>query len=194
MHKLGLIGMPRRIYTFAPETGWGSLNLLSTIGAAVLALAMFAFFGNALLSMKWGRVAGANPWDADTLEWATTSPPPPYNFLHLPVVMGREPLWNQPENAPVVTGLSTKKREVLVTRLLDAEPDHRYVYPGPTVWPFLAAVATGAMLVTGIFTPWAFAIGMAVTFVMLIGWFWPTTPKKEGEGQSASGSADEEAA
>jgi cytochrome c oxidase subunit I+III len=132
MHKLGLVGMPRRIYTYLPETGWGPLNLLSTAGAAVLGAGMITFFANALLSMKWGAPAGADPWAGDGLEWATSSPPPPYNFVNLPVVTGREPLWHEPEQAPLVGGLATDKREVLITRVLDAEPDHLYVYPGPS--------------------------------------------------------------
>jgi cytochrome c oxidase subunit I+III len=181
MHKLGLIGMPRRIYTYLPETGWGPLNLLASIGAGVLALGMLLFVFNALYSLKRGAVAGPDPWGGDTLEWATTSPPPTYNFVHLPVVRGTEPLWNAPERAPVVTGLATDKRELLITRMLDAEPDHRYVYPGPTVWPFLAAVATAGMFLGLLFTPWAMVIGLPIASAMVICWFWPTTEKKEGE-------------
>ena len=181
MHHLGLHGMPRRIYTYLPETGWGPLNLLSTCGAAVLALGMLAFVGNALWSLRRGRIAGADPWNADTLEWSTSSPPPSYNFLHLPVVTGREPLWNDPESAPIVTGLATTKRELLVTRLLDAEPDHRYVEPSPTLWPFLTAVATAIMFIGLLFTPWSMVIGLPIASAMAIGWFWPTTKRKQGE-------------
>jgi cytochrome c oxidase subunit I+III len=181
MHKLGLIGMPRRVYTYLPETNWGPLNVLSTIGAAILALGVLLYVINALVSMKRGAIAGPDPWEADGLEWGTTSPPPHYNFVHLPVVSGREPLWHHPENAPVVTGLDPTKRELLVTRALDAEPDHRYVYPGPSPWPFLAAVATGSMFIGLLFTPWAFAIGMPITGAIVIAWFWPSKPSKEGE-------------
>jgi cytochrome c oxidase subunit 1 len=181
MHKLGLTGMPRRVYTYPPETGWGALNLLSTVGAGVLALGMFVYLCNALWSLVRGRAAGADPWGGDTLEWATDSPPPHYNFLRLPTVDGREPLWHTPERLPGVTGLAADKREVLITRALDAEPDHRYVYPNPSVWPFLAAVGTGAMLVGGLFTPWSFAIGTATLAVLLTAWFWPSSAAKEGE-------------
>ena len=181
MHQLGLVGMPRRIYTYLAETGWGPLNLLATAGAVVLAAGTMLFFANALVSMKRGRLAGADPWGGGTLEWSMPSPPPPYNFLHVPVVHGTEPLWESPETAPVVTGLASHKREVLITRTLDAEPDHRYVYPGPTPWPFLAAVATSAMFIGLLFTPWAMVIGLPAVTVMMIGWFWPTTKRKEGE-------------
>jgi cytochrome c oxidase subunit I+III len=190
MHKLGLIGMTRRIYTYLPETGWGPLNLLSSIGAGVLGLGMLIFVGNALVSMKRGSIAGADPWRGDTLEWGTSSPPPHYNFLHLPIVTGREPLWHEPEKAPVVIGLATTKREVLITRLLDAEPDHRYIYPNPTIWPFLSAVATSGMFIATLFTPWGFPIGITIATICVIAWFWPTSLKKEGEAPEEGGASE----
>jgi cytochrome c oxidase subunit I len=173
MHKLGLIGMTRRIYTYHPETGWGPLNQLSTIGAGVLAAGVLTLIGNAVISARRGALAGPNPWNAPTLEWATTSPPPHYNFIHMPVVSDTEPLWSHPEQAPVVSGLSTKEKEVLITRTFDAEPDHRYSYPKQSPWPFLTAVATGAMFIGLLFTPWSFVIGLPVATAMAIGWFWP---------------------
>ena len=190
MHKLGLIGMPRRIYTYFPETNWGSLNLLASIGAAVLALGMLTFIGNAIYSMKAGPLAGNDPWGGEGLEWGTSSPPPPYNFVHVPVVSTRTPMWDEPEKAPLITGLATDKREVLVTRLLDAEPDHRYVYPNPTPWPFFVAVALAGMFIALMFTPWAFPIGVAIATPLVIAWFWPTSHKKEGEEPQAEGSGE----
>src|SRR6185436_8221884 len=71
MHQLGLEGMPRRVYTYLPETGWGDLNLLATAGAGVIALGVLAFVVNVLRSRVAGAPAGDNPWDADGLEWAT---------------------------------------------------------------------------------------------------------------------------
>jgi cytochrome c oxidase subunit I+III len=180
MHNLGLMGMPRRVYTYVPETGWGRLNFLATIGAFVLGLGVLCFVVNALWSLRFGRPAGANPWEASTLEWYTSSPPPLYNFLHPPVVRSSEPLWEETP-LPTVTGLSSDKREILITRVLDAEPDHRYTEPAPTVWPFVAALATAVMFVALIFTPWAFPIGLTIVFIFLVAWFWPTTPQKEGD-------------
>src|SRR5205807_1263657 len=81
MHFLGLMGMPRRVYTYPDLPGWGPLNLLATVGAFVLGLAMLTFGWNVVVSLRKGRLAEANPWDAWTLEWATTSPPPAHNFL-----------------------------------------------------------------------------------------------------------------
>jgi cytochrome c oxidase subunit 1 len=126
MHHLGLRGMTRRRYTYAPETGWGTLNMIATIGAFLMAAGVLVFIINVLWSRRRGRLAGNNPWNAGTLEWATTSPPPAYGFLYPPTVQGREPLWENPSDSPVITGLSRDKRQVLVTTTLDAIPNHRY--------------------------------------------------------------------
>src|SRR5262245_38761660 len=101
MHRLGLQGMPRRVYTYLAGTGWGHLNLLASLGAGLIALSVLVFIGNVLWSARRGPAAAANPWQAGTLEWATGSPPPPYNFLHLPTISSREPLWEQPADQPL---------------------------------------------------------------------------------------------
>ncbi len=101
MHILGQLGMPRRIYTYAADVGWNELNLLETIGAFIIAVAVLVFMVNFVVSLRRGEVAGADPWDAFTLEWDTTSPPEPYNFKTLPVVRSRRPFYDKknPETA-----------------------------------------------------------------------------------------------
>src|SRR6202041_3450650 len=94
MHIPGLLGMPRRIYTYEPGRGWEFWNLLVTIGTFVQGIAVLIFVGNLLWSMFKGPVVGNDPWDAWTLEWSTTSPPPDYNFATIPVVESRRPLWD----------------------------------------------------------------------------------------------------
>jgi len=94
MHIPGLLGMPRRIYTYEPGRGWDALNLIVTIGVFFQATAILVFVGNLLWSYFRGEPAGSDPWDAWTLEWSTTSPPPAYNFPVLPVVKSRRPLWD----------------------------------------------------------------------------------------------------
>jgi cytochrome c oxidase subunit 1 len=173
MHLLGLIGMPRRVYTYPDGMGWNELNLLASIGAALIATSVAVFIANVMWSRRHGEVAGDNPWNAGTLEWATGSPPPPWNFQHIPVVVGREPLWEEPTPSRVVTGLRSDVRELLVTGALDAEPDHRSDAPLPSIWPFLAALVTTGLFVGSIFTPWAVPIGAVPLAVTLIGWFWP---------------------
>jgi cytochrome c oxidase subunit I len=94
-HLLGILGMPRRVYTYSANLpGWHELNLFSTLGAFLLAGSFLPFFWNLVQSYQKGKLAGNNPWDAWTLEWATTSPPPVYNFESVPEVTGRRPLWD----------------------------------------------------------------------------------------------------
>jgi cytochrome c oxidase subunit 1 len=173
MHVLGLWGMPRRVYTYPAELGWGSLNLLSTIGAFVFALSFAMLLWNVLQSLRRGEIAGDNPWGAGTLEWATSSPPPPYNFVLQPFVTHREPVWADGDDRPVVTGLRVDRRELLGTSVTDAEPETRETSAAPSIWPFLAAVATTVMLIGSIFTPWAVVWGTPPIAFTLIGWFWP---------------------
>jgi cytochrome c oxidase subunit I len=94
MHIPGLLGMPRRIYTYEPGRGWEIWNLIVTIGVFFQIFGTIVFVGNLLYSLFKGKVAGPDPWDAWTLEWSTASPPPEYNFAAIPVVRSRRPLWD----------------------------------------------------------------------------------------------------
>jgi cytochrome c oxidase subunit 1 len=93
MHIVGILGMPRRIYTYASGQGWDVYNLVSTVGAFIIALSVLIFIVNWFYSLRNGETVGDNPWGAATLEWATSSPPPPYNFAKIPTVHGHNPLW-----------------------------------------------------------------------------------------------------
>jgi cytochrome c oxidase subunit I len=181
MHILGLMGMPRRVYTYTPEMGWDNLNLLSSAGAAVFAASFAVLIVNVILSLRRGELAGDNPWGASTLEWATSSPPPPYNFSRIPVVTHRDPLWADGGNLPVVAGLSVERREVLLSSVADAEPHTREASPEPSIWPLLTAIATTIFFIGSIFTPWAVVWGTPPMAVALIGWFWPTGSKEDEE-------------
>jgi cytochrome c oxidase subunit I+III len=186
MHLLGLRGMPRRVYTYQAGLGWDGMNLLATIGAIVIALSVVVFLANVAKSLRHGAAAGDNPWGAGTLEWATGSPPPPWNFTNMLVVGGREPLWEEPDERRIVTGLRDDMREVLVTGALDAVPDHKVEWPSPTIWTFLAAVATTVLFIGSIFTPWAVPLGAIPFAITLIGWFWPKSAAEDGPAEAGT--------
>ncbi len=95
MHILGLLGMPRRYYTYPNGLGWSELNLLATIGAFTIAVSIMIFLWNFIITMRSGQKAGDDPWDAFTLEWDTTSPPQPYNFETIPTVRSRRPFYDK---------------------------------------------------------------------------------------------------
>jgi cytochrome c oxidase subunit I+III len=173
MHHLGLAGMPRRVYTYGAETGWGPLNMLSTVGGAMIAVSVLLFIVNVVKSRRHGEPAGDNPWGAASLEWATASPPPACNFRAIPVVWSEEPLWEPTRRPTHVSGLAVDCRELVATTTLDAQPDHRYQSPLPTPWPFIAAIATTVMFIASIFTPWAVVWGTIPVAIALIAWFWP---------------------
>ncbi|HEX5825183.1 MAG TPA: cytochrome c oxidase subunit I [Candidatus Limnocylindrales bacterium] len=94
MHQLGLAGMPRRIADYASDAGWNDLNLLATVGGFMIAASMIPLLWNVFISLRAGKPAGDDPWEANTLEWATTSPPPPYNFDRLPEIRSERPLFD----------------------------------------------------------------------------------------------------
>ena len=173
MHKLGMEGMPRRVYTYLEGTGWGDLNLVASIGALIIFSSVVVFLGNVIWSFRRGRVAGANPWSAETLEWATSSPPPSYNFRNPPVVAGRAPVWESGGELPVMTGLARDRQQVLLTTVLDAEPDSRHDHPGHTIWPFVVAVTIGIFFIVLIFTPWGMPIGTVLGFIAYARYVWP---------------------
>lgn len=94
MHVSGILGMPRRVYTYQAGQGWEIWNQMSTVGAFVMGLAFLTLFWNLAVSLRRGTPAGDDPWDAWTLEWTTTSPPPVYNFEEIPTVRSRRPVWD----------------------------------------------------------------------------------------------------
>jgi cytochrome c oxidase subunit I len=173
MHILGLWGMPRRIYAYPVEMGWEKLNMLATAGAMVFFLSFAVFVLNVITSLRSGTLAGNNPWNAGTLEWATASPPPVYNFARIPVVTHREPLWAERDALPVATGLAIGRRELIISTVAEARADLRETSPEPSIWPLLTALVTGAIFIASIFTPWAVVWGAPALGVAITGWFWP---------------------
>jgi cytochrome c oxidase subunit I+III len=177
MHVLGLHGMTRRIYTYGAHTGFGQLNLVASIGSVVLGFGVLAFLVNVWSSLRQRTQAPGDPWQAATLEWSTASPPEPFAFVHLPTVRSRYPRWEPSER--VVQGLHPDRRELLVSSLMDAVPDHRFTIPHPSPWPFAAALGTAVAFIGVIFSPWSLVAGAVVASVALCGWFWPAPPIKD---------------
>jgi cytochrome c oxidase subunit 1 len=183
MHIAGLMGMPRRVYTYPAGMGLELPNMLSSIGSGVVAVAVLVFVVNMAVSFRGGRPSGPNPWDASSLEWAAASPPPWYNFAHLPAVESRTPLWDAKSGLPVVHGLRVDDRELLLTTVISASPDLREPSAVPSIWPFIAAVATAIMFISSVFSPWALVFGTIPVAIALTAWFWPKSPEPSAEPQ-----------
>ncbi len=180
MHILGLEGMPRRIYTYQPEMPWSGLNMFVSLSAIILAAGFLLFFIDAIRSAVSGAAAPDNPWDASTLEWSTSSPPPSYNFSRLPVVSSLSPSSEKSETLPVASGLSVDRRELIVSSVVEALPEARESSPDNSIWPLWSALATTVLLIWSIFTPWAVVWGSIPVSIALIGWFWPKgTPEDD---------------
>jgi cytochrome c oxidase subunit I len=152
MHWTGLLGMPRRVYTYGPELGVTTLNQMSTIGAIGLGFSVLLFVINIFTSLRFGEIASDDPWDGATLEWSIPSPPPAYNFARLPSVHSRDAWWalKHPERmhldpievTPAAGGpahATEQAHDVVRTATLDAPPPIIHM-PSPSYWPLLCSV------------------------------------------------------
>jgi cytochrome c oxidase subunit I len=181
MHILGLAGMPRRIYTYPDGLGWGPLNLVVTLGSYLFAVGVLLFLVNVFISLKRGQRAGDNPWDAASLEWSTSSPPPVYNFAVIPTVASRYPLWegrlDQGEDNRSSTRqgfLLDRGRETMGTTSLDAEPDVILKMPSDSYAPLLLALALAALFVGALLHSWwLLGVGVLVALLASVAWLWP---------------------
>jgi len=180
MHVAGLLGMPRRIYTYAPHMGWTTVNILTSVGSFVFAAGILLFLVNILVSLKRGVPATSNPWDAPTLEWAVPSPPPAYNFAVIPFVASRHPLWE--DRLGEGTGRSSLEqgyllmegRETIGTTPLDATPDIILKMPDDSYAPFFLGLFS-ALVFAGLLLHWRdFTLLMAAACSLsLMVWMWP---------------------
>ena len=175
MHFSGFAGMPRRIYTYLADLGWEGFNVISTIGAFVMAFGVLVVLFDLVQGLLQGRPAGDNPWNAGTLEWATSSPPQPYNFEEIPIVHSRYPLWDAEEGQLEVYDFKVhhERRETLGTTVLDGKPEQRIPLPSPTIIPFLTAVATAFTFIALMLNIVLVPIGGIFIALGIVTWHWP---------------------
>jgi cytochrome c oxidase subunit I+III len=190
MHIVGLLGMPRRVYTYQPGLGWGPLNLVETIGAYVLAVGLALTLFNCIRALRSGPKAPDNPWGGETLEWATSSPPHEYNFPVIPTVHSQHPMWDEKTLASMVRDRDDPERTLVEgkagmrTTDLDSVPEHPLPLPEETPLPLLTGL--GLFLVTFclfIRVPLAAAVFAGLTVIVLAVWYWPRPLDEPAEEQ-----------
>ena len=168
MHYAGLNGMPRRIYTYSSGFGWELMNVLATIGVFVIIVSILIFMHNFFRSLKKGAPAGHDPWDAPTLEWSISSPPPVYNFAAIPQVKGQDDYW--------ITKRQAEAEGETVPAEAHVDPASIHM-PSPSYWPLVTAfgvvwIAGGLLIDFGwdyINFPLSF-VGGLITVIGVIGW------------------------
>ena len=157
MHFIGLLGMPRRVYTYAPELGVGGLNLVSTVGAFLIALSILVFVYNVWRSRTRGTIAPNDPWGGATLEWSIPSPPPPYNFSVIPTVTHRLARWRTERHEPMEDPPA-----------LPPAPIH---VPGGSWWPMITALGLPVMALAALtHTLWPAFVGAAILLFGIYRW------------------------
>ncbi len=171
MHILGLLGMPRRIYTYSEGNGWDLWNLIATVGAFTIAFSVLIFIFNVIFSLRRGQAAGNDPWDGRTLEWAISSPPPAYNFAEIPRVHARDEFWHQKYTE------DEQGRPVPVAADTAHPPEsgehgggHGIHMPSPSFFPLLAAIGFPLIALGMIYDYAIVGVGAAVLVVGLYGW------------------------
>ena len=177
MHFLGLDGMPRRIVTYDSDMGWNLWNLVSSLGALLVALSVLVFMINVIRSYRKGEVAGADPWDARTLEWSIPSPPPEYNFAQIPVVHDRDAFWAQ------------KREGVRAVPVAGGSEEHDVHLPQPSYWPFVVSVglliAGYGLIYLGNNNPIAIAVAVIGTFIAMFAVYaWSFEPVNDPDEDS----------
>ncbi|BCB07455.1 cytochrome ubiquinol oxidase subunit I [Vreelandella venusta] len=180
MHWTGLLGMPRRVYTYEAGSGWEVYNLLSSVSSFVLSAGIAMVLLDIALHFRFGKPAKQNPWNADTLEWANSMPPSAYNFVSLPSVETRHPLWDEPNlphtMAKGMHGLAVAshgRREMWGSDPITGKVREIIHLPGNSWWPLLAAAALAVVCISLLTRVYALAgIFAVIAGVFLLRWSW----------------------
>ena len=161
MHFVGMLGMPRRVYTYSPGMGFDTYNLISTIGVFALVLSVLVFVVNLVKSARGGAVAGNDPWGGGGLEWAIPSPPPVYNFGAIPTVHSLDPLWHKESRDSAMASNQVR--------------GHIHMPPN-SHWPFVAALGVTMLLAGMVYGWWVGIPGLVLMLVGIYSWaFEPCT-------------------
>ncbi|MGH9323027.1 MAG: cytochrome c oxidase subunit I [Vicinamibacteria bacterium] len=186
MHLTGLRGMPRRVFTYAPDLGFDTLNLVSSIGAFVLALGVAVVVWDVVRPKKKEPYTERNPWNAGTLEWVQEMPGKPWGIRSIPEIDHRYPLWDQPdilrdidEGRFYLPDAEEGLRETIVTSVIDAEPLQVQRLPGSSFVPLIAAVTTGGFFIFGTFHWWGLAFAsLLLAMGVICYWLWIGTARQ----------------
>ncbi|MHA6493456.1 cytochrome c oxidase subunit I [Pseudomonas borbori] len=180
MHWTGLIGMPRRIYTYQTGLGWDMPNLISSVGSFIMAIGIATILLDILLHFRFGQPAKTNPWNADTLEWATCLPPSAYNFVSLPAIHTRHPLWEDPDlpnsiarGEHALTVIDHGRRETWGTDPLTGKVREIIHLPGNSWLPLIASLCIAVVCISLLTkTYWLAAIATVASILVLLRWSW----------------------
>ena len=183
MHVTGLRGMPRRVFTYPADIGFDALNLVSTIGAFILAAGIAVVFWDLIRPKGKQPYAERNPWQAGTLEWTQEMPGKPWGIRSIPEIDSRYPLWDQPnfqrdvdEGRFYLPDAEEGKRETIVTSVIDAQPRQCLRLAGPTFITLFAALTTGGFFIFGTYHLWWLAlISLALALGVITYWLWTGT-------------------
>jgi cytochrome c oxidase subunit I+III len=177
MHIVGLLGMPRRQYTYPGGMGWTGLNLVESIGAYLLAAGLLSVAVNLAVSAFRGARVGHDPWLAPTLEWATTSPPPDYNYAVIPKISSPYPMWDREDREEDAANLAAGRmvleegHETPASTVVDAEWDEVLEMPSHSPWPPVLALSMSGIFAFVLLQQWlAAAIFCVVAFAILAAW------------------------
>ncbi len=189
MHRTGMRGMPRRVFTYPEGLGFDLLNLISSIGAFILAAGVAVFVWDVIRPKTREPYSERNPWNAGTLEWLAEMPSPPWGVRSIPEIDSRYPLWDQPnfvrdvdEGNFYLPDAEEGRRETLVTTAVDAEPVQCLRVGGNTFLPLAAAVFTGGIFIFSTYKLWWLALASGViALATILTWLWGTAeiPEKE---------------
>jgi cytochrome c oxidase subunit I len=169
MHIVGLLGMPRRVYTYEPGLGWDAYNLAETIGAFILTAGLVLMAANLWWSRRHGPLSGPNPFAAPTLEWATSSPPPPYNFVVIPRVASEYPIWEPAQSG----GVLPEGRQTVESTVRDGYLESVVEVPHETGWPPVIAALLAGMFALALVSHFVAAgVVAGLAGLAALAWLW----------------------